>query len=153
MDCNFFDSSALVKRYTSEAGSVWVESLLDPFAGNLTYIAQIASVEVVSAITRRQRGGSFSLTDAQAAIIHFRSFIKTSCRIVPIDEILISQAMDLAEKYALRGYDAVQLAAALEVHNERLAFGLSTPTLISSDLALNDAATAEGLTIDDPNLH
>jgi hypothetical protein len=41
----------------------------------------------------------------------------------------------------------------LEVHNERLAFGLSTPTLISSDLALNDAATAEGLTIDDPNLH
>jgi len=32
MDCNFFDSSALVKRYTSEAGSVWVESLLDPFA-------------------------------------------------------------------------------------------------------------------------
>ena len=61
--------------------------------------------------------------------------------------------MDLAEKYALRGYDAVQLAAALEVHNERLAFDLSAPTLISSDHALNDAAIAQGLTVDDPNLH
>jgi len=61
--------------------------------------------------------------------------------------------MDLAEKHALRGYDAVQLAAALEVHNERVAFGLPAPTLISSDLALNEAATAQGLTVDDPNLH
>jgi uncharacterized protein len=153
MDCNFFDSSALVKRYTSEIGSTWVESLLDPSAANLIYIAGIAPVEVVSAITRRQRGGSFSLTDAQSAIAHFRSFIQTSCRIVPIDEILISQAMDLAEKYVLRGYDAVQLAAALLVHNERLAFDLSAPTLISSDLALNEAAIAKGLTVDDPNLH
>lgn len=86
MDCNFFDSSALVKRYTSEDGSTWVESLLDPLAGNSIYIAQIAPVEVVSAITRRQRGDSFSLTNAQSAIIHFRSFVKTSCRIVPIDD-------------------------------------------------------------------
>ena len=61
--------------------------------------------------------------------------------------------MLLAETHALRGYDAVQLAAALEVYRERRRAGLPTPTFISADIGLNTAATAEGLTVDDPNTH
>jgi len=53
----------------------------------------------------------------------------------------------------LRGYDAVQLAAALEINRRRTALGLSLSALISADQALNEAGLAEGLSVDDPNLH
>ncbi|MDQ3011456.1 MAG: hypothetical protein M3X11_12220 [Acidobacteriota bacterium] len=61
--------------------------------------------------------------------------------------------MSLAEKYALRGYDAIQLAAALMFEDEMTADGLGPLTLISADLELNQAAQAEGLLTDDPNQH
>jgi hypothetical protein len=53
-----------------------------------------------------------------------------------------------ARTHALRDYDAVQLAAALEAHS--LAPSL---TLLSADADLNAAATAEGLLADDPTSH
>ena len=59
--------------------------------------------------------------------------------------------MTLATKHALRGYDAVQLAAALEANDERIANELSPLALISADDELNAAAKAEGLTVEDPN--
>lgn len=61
--------------------------------------------------------------------------------------------MLLADKYELRGYDAVQLASALEVNRLRIADGLSPIVFISADNNLNSAATTEGLTADNPNNH
>jgi uncharacterized protein len=49
---------------------------------------------------------------------------------------------------SLRGYDAVQLAAALEIH-----FQIPSLTLLSAGVDLNAAAAAEGLSVDDPNTH
>ncbi len=60
--------------------------------------------------------------------------------------------MTLAEKHGLRGYDAVQLSAALRVSDECRALGISF-TLISADGDLNDATRVEGLAVEDPNLH
>jgi hypothetical protein len=61
--------------------------------------------------------------------------------------------MTLAETHALRGYDAVQLAAAIEVHARGMSLGLPVLTLVSADGDLNMAATIEGLTVEDPNIH
>ena len=47
----------------------------------------------------------------------------------------------------------MQLAAALKINQREQDAGFAPVTLISADQALNDAATAEGLTIDDPNSH
>ena len=66
---------------------------------------------------------------------------------------LEAMAIRLAETYALRGYDAVQLAAVLTVHAAREAQGLSRLTLVSADHELNTAAVAESLLVDDPNTH
>jgi hypothetical protein len=60
--------------------------------------------------------------------------------------------MALAETHALRGYDAVQLAAALNVNSACAAAG-AVFTLVSADGELNAAARAEGLAVEDPNLH
>jgi uncharacterized protein len=51
------------------------------------------------------------------------------------------------------GYDALQLAAGVEVDVRYLASGLPAVIFISADTELNVAAMAEGLTIDDPNTH
>ena len=44
--------------------------------------------------------------------------------------------------------ERVQLAAAIEVHSQ-----VPSLTLLSADVELNTAATAEGMTVDDPNNH
>jgi hypothetical protein len=59
--------------------------------------------------------------------------------------------MDLAERHALRGYDAIQLGAALAVNDGCRATGLSL-TIICADDELN-AAAAEGLAVENPNRH
>lgn len=61
MSAFFGDSSALVKRYANETSSVWLTTTIDPKFGNYVFIARITFVEVVSAITRKERGGSFLL--------------------------------------------------------------------------------------------
>lgn len=61
--------------------------------------------------------------------------------------------MILAETHTLRGYDAVQLAAALEANASRVAVGFSSLILITADADLLVAAAREGLAADDPNLH
>jgi len=58
-----------------------------------------------------------------------------------------------ANSYELRAYDAVQLAVAIEVNRIYQTAGSGPVTLVSADGDLNAAATAEGLTIEDPNLH
>jgi predicted nucleic acid-binding protein len=87
------------------------------------------------------------------AISNFRGDFAVFFTVLEISALLISEAMSLAERYDLRGYDAVQLAAALEVHRRRTALGLSLSALVSADQALNEAGLAEGLTVDDPNRH
>ena len=47
----------------------------------------------------------------------------------------------------------MQLAAALELNGRWLAAGMSGITLVSADQDLNTAATAEGLMVEDPNVH
>ena len=152
MDIFFLDSSALIKRYVTERGSEWLTNLIEPRAGNRIFVARITAVEVVSAIKRRERSGNLSATDASASLTRFRQEFG-NYRSVDINAKLVSRAMNLAETHALRGYDAVQLAAALEIYDELRSAGLSSLALISADLALNVAAVAEGMSVADPNSH
>lgn len=149
----FFDSSAVVKRYVSETGTAWVVRLVDPRANNHIHLARITGVEVIAAITRRNREGSLAPNDAVTAIADFRYDFGTAYRIVDITPGLIASAMQLAETYVLKGYDAVQLAAALDVNAHTLTLGLPAVTLVSADGGLNKAAVTSGLTTDDPNSH
>lgn len=149
----FCDSSAIVKRYVAETGSAWLSAITNPASGNRVYIARITFVEVISAITRREKGGHLSTLDADNARLTFEQDYLNEFHKVEISENLINEASNLAKKCALRGYDAVQLAAILETEKERIALGLSPLILLSADTDLNTAAMAEGLTVDNPNNH
>jgi uncharacterized protein len=149
----FFDSSAVVKRYVDEIGTNWIMTVTDPGVNNRIHLARITGVEVVSAIARRASGGSLTANDAAIAIRDFRYDYASGYRIVEISPTLVLDAMALAETYALRGYDAVQLAAALYVNAYWHALGMRSLILVSADSSLNAAAAAEGLAVDDPNAH
>jgi predicted nucleic acid-binding protein len=149
----FLESSALVKRYVREVGSAWVRSIVDPAARNQVYIAGITGVEVVSAITRHGRSGYLTPAAMARALANFRSDLAQRYHLIGMTPRLLARAMTLAEYHGLRAYDAVQLAAAVQTNARRRARRRSALILVSADLALNAAATAEGLTVDDPNLH
>jgi uncharacterized protein len=148
----FLDSSAIVKRYIAETGSAWLASLIHPVAGHQLHVARISAVEVLAAITRRVRVGSMSAEEARIARMHFRLDFSTLQDVVEITGPLIARAMDIAEKHELRAYDAVQLSAAMAVHEGARAHGLAI-TIVTADDELITAATAEGLAVENPNRH
>jgi hypothetical protein len=56
----FLDTSALIKRYVSEIGSVWVQSVIAPSSGNIITISELAKVDVAATLARRRRDGSLT---------------------------------------------------------------------------------------------
>ena len=149
----FLDSSGLVKRYVAEAGSGWVQSLCAPDAGNTTYISRITGAEVIAAIFRRLRMGDLRPEDAQAVARRFKDDFGRVYRVIEVTADVVERAMNLAEARALRGYDAVQLATALEIYHLRREMNLPPVTFISADRDLNEAAEAERLPTDNPTAH
>jgi uncharacterized protein len=147
----FFDSSGIVKRYVAETGSVWVRSLTDSNVGNDIYLSRITGVEVVSALVRHIPPVLPAFL--AGAIADFQYDFHNQYEIIPVNRILVARATVLAARYRLRGYDAVQLAAALAVRARLSRQGMPSPTFVSADADLNRAAVAEGFTVDDPLAH
>jgi predicted nucleic acid-binding protein len=142
----FLDTSAVVKRYVQETGTAWIRTLAASATGHFIYLARITEVEVTSALARRRGQPGLSVAQARTALGLFHQDFAQDYRIAEITVPLLQRAALLADTHTLRGYDAVQLAAALEVR-------LQVPLLIliSADADLNTAATAEGLPVEDPN--
>ncbi len=149
----FVDSSALVKRYVQETGTSWVRSITRRSPSTVIYIARITAVEVPCAIARRRKGKTLTARRASSILHRFRQHLAGRYTVAEVTAALLDDAMRLGIKHALRAYDAVQLAVALEVNRFHQAGGSGPVTLVSADQALNGAATAEGLTVDDPNSH
>jgi predicted nucleic acid-binding protein len=147
----FLDSSGLVKRYVAETGSGWVQNLCTP--GNTIYISRITGAEVIAAIFRRLRVGDLRPEDAQAVARRFKDDFARAYRVIEVTAGVVERAMELAEARALRGYDAVQLATALELHQLRQEVSLSPLEFVSADGDLNEAAEAKGLLTDNPAAH
>jgi uncharacterized protein len=148
----FVDSSALVKRYLIEVGSSWLENLLSQPSNDIL-IAEITQVEVIAAITRRGRSTSLSPQDATKACNRFKTDVSSEYQVASLTSTMMSSAILQAETHALRGYDAIQLATALEVNRTALANGLPALIFISADNELNKVAQVEGLVVDNPNNH
>jgi predicted nucleic acid-binding protein len=149
----FFDSSAIVKRYVNEKGSAWVISTTDRSKGAHVYLASITGVEVIAAFARKRSGKAILPLVAAAAVSQFHDDFANEYRIIDISNPVIARSMEMADTYALRGYDAVQLGAALEINGRRLALGAPPLILIAGDTELLAAAEAEGLPTDNPDMH
>jgi uncharacterized protein len=149
----FLDSSALVKRYVIETGTAWARRLTRRSPSTLIYVAHITAVEVTCAVARRRKGRTLTPSRALSILRRFRQHLDARYTVIEVTPELLDEAIRLGNDHSLRAYDAVQLAVALEVNRSHQADGFAAVTLISSDQALNDAATAEGLLVEDPRSH
>jgi predicted nucleic acid-binding protein len=149
----FLDSSALVKRYVQEVGTSWVRGITRRSPSTVIYIARITAVEVPCAIARRRKGKTIPARRASSLLHRFRQHLAGRYAVAQVTPALLDDATRLGVKHALRAYDAVQLAVALEVNRFHQAGGAGPITLVSADQDLNDAALAEGLVVDDPRSH
>jgi predicted nucleic acid-binding protein len=152
MGAYYLDSSALVKRYVQERGTGWVSTLTSVRSGHEIFVALVTGVEVVSAVARQARAGRFSPQDASAIIQAFQNHFSSQYRVVLTVPAIVQQAMDLAQRHGLRGYDAIQLASALAVQRELAAYGADPLVFVCSDHELNSVAQAEGLRVENPEM-
>ena len=128
MAAYFVDSSALVKRYVSEAGTAWLQSILDPQTHNPTIIARATWVEVLSAFARRQREGTLLPNQVVQAARFFRYDLDTQ-------------------------YQVVKLASALRILPVFARISSTSLVFLSADDRLLSAASAEGLAAENPDHH
>lgn len=149
----FFDSSALLKRYMREQGSLWVASICAISSGNSIMIAQITPAEVVSGAARQARDNFISTRTAHAVRLMMNRHFERQYVIVALSDSVLHKAQDLLENHPLRAYDSIQLASALIGNARLLTLGMSALTFVSADTRLLTIAAAEGLTTDDPNQH
>ena len=137
----YLDTSSLVKLYLEEAYTdsvrMWVES------ADLLATSRLTLPETAAAMARRERTGTISARQRDRTMADLErdwdEFVA-----VELDEW---QAASLALRRRLRGFDAVQLAAALTLQR-----GAGTEELVFSsfDDELNESARAEGLTVLEP---
>lgn len=147
------DTSALGKRYVEEAGSAWIRAITAFSAENALLTARITMVELYSALARRRREGSVPADVCDKAAQAFAHHCAAEYRFVELDIRLVALARDLLDQHPLRAYDAVQLASALAANEALLQRDLPPLVFLSADERLLQAAAAQGLAVDNPNLH
>jgi predicted nucleic acid-binding protein len=147
----FLDSSALVKRYVNETGSIWVQAITAPQTGNKLIIARITWVEVLSALARLQREGNLPPTNVTKAVQAFQYHLDTQYQVVELDRPLAQAAGQLVQRHPLRAYDSVQLASALKLQPAFARATSASLTFVSADNRLTSVAQTEGLLTDNPN--
>jgi predicted nucleic acid-binding protein len=108
---------------------------------------------VTAAVARRRKEKTVTSRQASAILSRFRKHLTGRYLILEITPALADDAMTLADKYTLRAYDAVQLAGAIIANKDWTDAGLGSFVFASADRKLNAAATAEGLTVENPENH
>lgn len=149
----YLDTSALVKRYITEAGSDWIKVLLDGDPAPTSLTSHLTVIEGVCTLARRQREGLLSPQDYLQVLTALDYDFQHRYDVIAVEPVVIDTARQMAERNPLRAYDAVQLASAW-LANERLVQAAQRPlTFVSADDRLLAIAQAEGLLTENPNHH
>jgi predicted nucleic acid-binding protein len=132
----YLDTSSLVKIYLEEPGSDLVREGVE--AADVVATSRVAFPEALSAFARRRNEGDL---DSQTFDLLRETLESDWPRLIllPVNE---RKAGGLAVKHLLRGFDAVHLAAALDL---RELLRSDNVVFSSFDNRLMQAARAEGL--------
>lgn len=134
----YIDTSTLLKLVIDEEGSPAAATIWQ--AADAVVAVSLITVEARAALAAAHRARRLTHAQLRSAVAELQAMVD-DLHIVPVTDELVANASELAESEALRGYDAVHLAAAL----------LVDATLLSSaDTGLCDAAARRGLHIANP---
>lgn len=147
---DYFDSSALVKRYLAEMGSAWVQARCNDPARTIATV-DLSRVEVAAAFAAKLRGNFITQAEYQEARTKLAADSQKRYHLIPVTSQRVDEAIELTARHRLRGYDAVHLACALHLNRALLEDDLPPLILIAADEDLLKAAQAEGLETENPN--
>ena len=134
----YVDTSAMIKLLINETGSTAAKRIW--LSADEVTSAKIVAVEAHAALGAARRGHRLTPAEYRWAVAEL-DILLAQTTLVDITDEVITRAISLAVHEALRGYDAIHLAAALLV---------GADTLTSSDTDLCAAAARNGLNVADP---
>ena len=137
----YLDTSAVVKLYVEEGGATTVRRAVQDATQVGT--SRVTYAEARAAFARRFRERGFASAAYAELLRSFDQEWETYVRL-DVTEPLIQLAGDLAERHALRAYDAIQLASALTLQRDLHATQVG---FVAADGHLLKAAAHERLTI------
>lgn len=148
MTCYFLESSAFAKLFILEQGSEPLILLLEKVDDPQKLVSALASLEVRSAIRRRQRAGDILPADANRALHNLDAEI---LRIVqqPVSPAVIDVAELVLDSHPLRAMDALHLATCVVMRDT---LQVSDICFVSSDDSLLKAASVEQFPVLNPLL-
>jgi uncharacterized protein len=136
----YLDTSALVKLYVPETDSATITHLLE--TAEMVSTSRVAYAEARAAFARKRREHAVTLRDYRTIVQDLENDWDTFF-VVDVSDGLIKRAGQLAETFALRGYDAVHLASAAII-GER---GSQAVMFACFDDKLSRAARRQGLAV------
>ncbi len=135
----YFDTSALIPLLVDERGSERASRLWD-VADNVVAVRLIYA-EARAALAQAARLGRLAAADLATAIDALEG-LYANLDLLEVDERLVRRAGELAQHHALRGYDAVHLAAAERIRDD-------TTVMVAGDRDLCTAARTLGMAVAD----
>jgi predicted nucleic acid-binding protein len=148
----FFGSSALVKRYVHEQGTVWVRETTSNVSDHLIHLSLLTAAEIASALARRQREGSLSVPERDRLFGAFLIDCARSYLLLRVEEDVIQRAVTLLCQHPLRMADAIQLSTAIQLSQMLQEAQFGPVIIVSADDRILQAASHEGLLTENPNL-
>lgn len=148
MPCFYLDTAAVLKRYRTEPGSIVVDEIFDARTSIDALTTSRFTILEFTSVARRLFKGRVLKRAAYASLMA-RSLAELTSAVSfePVTDVLIATAVQVAERYALRPGDALQLASALAVRIDR---PTTRCVLVTSDRQLLEAARDAGLDLLDP---
>jgi hypothetical protein len=145
----YLDTSAVVKRYVLEPGSMWVRKLIANH--DLLLTSQITIAEVSSALAIMARTMRLTRRQREDALAEFLEDIKSGAyQTTSVSLPIIERAAFLVQQHPLKAYDAIHVATALHLR-DMLTIRKSPFVFVCADAQALRAAAAEGLLTENPH--
>jgi len=143
----YLETSALVKLYVLEPGSDRLLRIANNLADNRLAVLAVSPVEARSAIRRRERVGDIDSKTAALILDRLQQHLESRFLRQPLNDSVLDGALEIIDRYALRAYDAIQLAGCSAL---KTTVGKESLTFVCSDQQLLEAARSELLPVLDP---
>lgn len=133
----YFDTSALVKLFLQEEDAEIARDLWDE--ADLVSVGRLAYPEARAAFAAAERSRRITRSELDDTKHRFDRLWR-QLQVVELEEELARAAGDLAERYGLRGFDAVHLSTAIALQDASL-------VVATWDADLSEAAGSVGLPV------
>ncbi len=125
----YLDTSAFVPLLVVEPSTPLCRRFWDD--ADAVVSSRLLYVEAAAALAQAVRIGRIAGEDGRSAMTLLDE-LWGEFEVVEVDELLVGQAADLAQCYALRGYDAVHCASAQQLDDDDVVVAAGDRTLLTA---------------------